>query len=147
MMLRQRLEAALTLLRDGRVSTIFISGNEAATEVTAMRTWLEEHGVSPSQIIEDPTGTRTIETMRHASQRYGVSRAIVCTQELFMSRTLFLAQQNGIDAVGFTAAGDLPHAPRFVIREMAKSALAFVETVGRTPPVVATSAIGVVAAR
>src|SRR5262249_20910982 len=79
-LLRARLEAAWAAFAAGRVQAILVSGNEAAGEVSAMRAWLTGRGVDAGRILVDPAGTRTIETMRHAAQRFGVSRAVVCTQ-------------------------------------------------------------------
>jgi vancomycin permeability regulator SanA len=127
-MLRARLEAAREVLATGRVHAILVSGNESSREATSMQRWLVERGVDPERILVDPAGTRTIETMRNAARRFGVSRAIVCTENLSMPRTLFLAQRAGIDAVGLSIPTPLARSPRWVATEALKSVLAFFET-------------------
>jgi vancomycin permeability regulator SanA len=127
-LLRSRLDAALSAFRQGHVRDILVSGNEASGEVTVMRAWLERMGVDPARIVADPSGTRTIETMRNAARRFHVSTAVVCTQEISMDRALYLARENGIDAVGLTADRDLPHDLRWKGTEALKSTLAVVET-------------------
>lgn len=128
-MLRARLEAARWALEEGHVRRILVSGNEQAGEVTAMRMWLEQHGVAPAAILADPDGTRTIATMRNAARRFRIADAIICTQEVSMNRALYLAHASGIDAVGLLADARNPvHGARWVAREALKSTLAVVET-------------------
>jgi SanA protein len=125
--LEDRLKTALALYRAGSVRAILVSGNEAAGETTAMQRWLAGHGVGPDDVIVDPAGTRTLETAVRASQTFGVTSAIVCTQRGHMNRTLFLAREAGIDAVGVAGELELPSDPRFGGIEALKSTLAFVE--------------------
>jgi SanA protein len=127
-MLAGRLSAALTLFRQGRVARILISGNENAGEVSAMGRWLLEHGVPDANIVRDPRGTRTLETMRRAVTVFAIKSAVVCTQRVHQDRTLFLARASGMDAVGFEAPGDVQnvHARG---AEILKSSLALFETV------------------
>jgi vancomycin permeability regulator SanA len=134
--LRGRLEAALALYREGRVRAILVSGNDRATapEATVMRAWLEARGVPNGAIRSDGLGSRTRETMLHAAERFNVTDAIVCTQTLFMPRTLFLAQQAGIDATGLALPSPLSRSPRFVGKELLKTTLAFFESYLRKGP-------------
>jgi vancomycin permeability regulator SanA len=127
-MLRARLEAALAAYTAGRVRAILVSGNESAGEVTAMREWLAQSGVDDEHILVDPAGTRTLQTMRNAAQRFGVSRAVVCTQTVSMPRALFLARSAGIDAVGLAIPTTLERSPRWIAMEALKGALAILET-------------------
>jgi vancomycin permeability regulator SanA len=127
-MLRERLEAARTVLAAGRVRAILVSGNESSREATIMQQWLVGQGVAPERILVDPAGTRTIHTMRHAAARFGVARAIVCTESLSMPRAMFLAEQAGIDAVGLAIPTALSRSPRWVATEALKSVLAYFET-------------------
>jgi vancomycin permeability regulator SanA len=127
----ERLKTALALYEQGKVHVVLVSGDEGAGETTAMRTWLEAHGVPPERVMSDTAGTRTIETMRNAARRFGVQSAFVCTQSLHMARTLFLARHSGIDAVGATAALNPPMTPTVIARELLKNALAFAEGIAR----------------
>jgi SanA protein len=124
--LARRLQGALELYQQGRVQRILVSGNEDAGEVSAMSRWLMERGVRERDLLQDPNGVRTLETMRNAADRFDIRSAIISTQGLYLDRTLFLARESGIDALGIPAvAGRLrPSAP---IYEAAKTALAFVE--------------------
>jgi vancomycin permeability regulator SanA len=134
--LRDRLDAALTLYRQGRVKAILVSGNDtpASPEASVMHAWLLARGVPAHDVWTDEAGSRTRETMRRAAGLFGVTDAIVCTQELNMSRTLYLAQQSGIDAVGVTLPTELSRSPRWLAREALKTALSFVESQVREGP-------------
>ena len=106
-----------------------------------MRRWLEERGVPARDIVSDAQGTRTRETMYRAMNVYAVDRAIVCTEGMHMPRALYLAERNGIDAVGFALPSPLSAQPRFVVREALKTTLAFVEeTVAPRPRAAAPTA-------
>lgn len=129
--LDDRLLAAAELYHAGRVRRILVSGDGAAPEydeVLAMRRRLEELGVPPGDVLTDRLGLRTIDTMRRAARIYGVSRAVVCTQDFHLPRSLFLARREGIDAVGLVADRRVyPREAWFRFREMAARVMAFLE--------------------
>jgi SanA protein len=127
--LKGRLEGALSLYRTGRARAILVSGIDTPRdpETSAMRTWLEDNGVPAHDIVSDDQGTRTRETMYRAMHTFSIDEAIVCTERLAMPRALFLANQNGIDAIGYELASPLSRHPRFVAVEALKTTLAFVE--------------------
>jgi vancomycin permeability regulator SanA len=127
--LEGRMRGALALYRSGRARAILVSGVDTVSdpETSAMRRWLEDRGVPARDIVSDARGTRTRETMYRAMSVFAVDRAIVCTEGLHMPRTLFLAERNGIDAVGFELSSPLSSHPRFVLVEALKTTLAFVE--------------------
>jgi vancomycin permeability regulator SanA len=133
---RARLEAALSLYRSGRVKAILVSGNDTAAspEVSVMSSWLLVHGVPARDIWTDAGGSRTRETMRRAAGVFDVTDAVVCTQDLFMARSLYLARQAGIDAVGFDATERTPISARRAGREALKTTVAFVESQVRSGP-------------
>jgi vancomycin permeability regulator SanA len=128
-----RLEGALDLYRNGKARAVLVSGidSERDPQTSAMRSWLEQRGVPAHDIVSDDRGTRTRETMYRAMHTYSIDQAIVCTERLHMPRTLFLAKQNGIDAIGFELASPLSGHPKFVAIEALKTTLAvFEETFG-----------------
>jgi vancomycin permeability regulator SanA len=125
-----RLEAALELYRAGRVKAILVSGQETAEapESTVMRAWLRAQGVPAADVWSDGGGTRTRETMNRAAAFYGVTDAIVCTQTVNMARSIYLARQAGIDAVGLALPTTLGRSTRYLATESLKTTLAFVES-------------------
>jgi SanA protein len=142
--LKGRLEGALSLYRSGRARAILVSGIDTARdpETSAMRSWLEQNGVPARDIMSDSQGTRTRETMYRAMHTFSIDQAIVCTERLAMPRTLFLANQNGIDAIGYELASPMSRHARFVAIEALKTTLAFVEeTLARATPAAADDAV------
>jgi vancomycin permeability regulator SanA len=124
--LANRLESARQLYERGLVRRVLVSGNEQAGEVSAMSRWLVERGVPEADILRDPDGVRTLETMRNAAGRFTIASAVVCTQAQFLDRTVYLAREAGIDAAGVAAAATrLRPSSRAV--EAAKTVLAFLE--------------------
>ena len=76
--LEDRLETALALYRDGRVSRILVSGDHGTTtydEVNAMRRWLEARGVPPKDVFLDHAGFDTYSSIRRARDIFRVERA------------------------------------------------------------------------
>lgn len=104
--LADRLQAALTLYRAGRVEKILASGDGRHAEVDqkeAMRRWLVGHGVPPQDLLLDADGLRTLTTMSRAREHFDVDAAIICTQSFHLARSVWLARRFGIDAVGLAA--------------------------------------------
>jgi vancomycin permeability regulator SanA len=128
--LQARLQMALSLYQAGRVKAILVSGNEtaASAEVTAMSAWLRERGVAEKDILTDAGGSRTRETMNRAADVFDVHDAVVCTQDVNVERSVFLARQAGIDAVAVGAPSTLGGSARYIWRETLKTTLAFFES-------------------
>jgi SanA protein len=104
-MLADRVRGALDLWRAGKVSRILVSGDHhswAYDEPDTMRKALVRDGVPPRVIFEDHAGFDTWATMVRARGIFGVRSAVVVTQGFHMPRALFLAQEAGLDATGFT---------------------------------------------
>jgi SanA protein len=147
--LQARLQMALSLYQAGRVKTILVSGNETAesAEVKAMTDWLLERGVARKDILADAGGSRTRETMNRAAAVFDVHDAVICTQDVNVERSVYLARRAGIDALAVGAPSSLAHSARYARTEALKTALALFEShlrsglnalTGRaSPPVVA----------
>ena len=143
--LRARLQGALDLYRAGRAKAILVSGQESAEapEATVMRAWLRARGVPAADVWSDGGGTRTRETMNRAAAFYGVTDAIVCTQTVNMARSLYLARQAGIDAVGLALPTTLGNSTRYLATESLKTTLAFAESQLLPQPVPAAPIVAV----
>jgi SanA protein len=119
--LEDRLEAALSLYRAGRVRRILVSGDHQAEgydEVNGMHRWLRERGVQDADIFLDHAGLRTLDTMQRAARVFLVKDAVVCTQRYHLPRSVFLAKAAGISAVGLVAdRRAYPAARRDAVRE------------------------------
>jgi SanA protein len=136
--LEERLAPALGLYRAHKVRAILVSGigvPPKRDEVTSMVRWLRTRGVPPQDIISDPAGFRTLDTMQRAAHLLNVNSAVVCTQGVFIARALFLARAAGIDAVGLEAPSPIGGSGPIFRSEAAKSGLAMLDTyvTGRQP--------------
>ena len=128
--LRGRLETALMLYRGGRVKKILVSGNETAAspEASVMSAWLRERGVAPADILVDTGGSRTRETMDRAAGVFDITDAVICTEDVNTSRSVYLAEKAGIDAVAVSVPSTLWASARYMRMEALKTALAFLES-------------------
>jgi SanA protein len=139
--LEARLQMALSLYQAGRVKAILVSGNNTAEspEVTAMTGWLLERGVERKDILADDGGSRTRETMNRAADVFDVHDAVICTQDVNVKRSVFLAEQAGIDAIAIGAPSNLAQSAAYVGSEALKTAIALAESLLRWPPVTRTA--------
>lgn len=128
-LLEERLRLARELFRAGKVKRIHLSGDEEGKghEVSGMRKWLIDRGVSPAAITTDPLGVRTLATMARASHVFDIRTAIICTQRLFAPRSLFLARAAGIDAVAYVPTATTHPVSSAETTEHMKVVLAFFE--------------------
>jgi SanA protein len=126
-----RLEAALELLRAGKIRRILVSGDhrpEVYDEADAMGRWLLRAGVPSEQLALDRAGARTWDSMVRAAQVFGVKSAVVCTQAFHLPRATYLARRAGIDAVGLeVGAGFAGTGWRDLVRESFATVRALVD--------------------
>ena len=137
--LTERLMTAKWLYKKGKVKRILVSGDnrfDHYNEVRAMYLWLVKHGVPKRDIFLDYAGFRTLDTMVRAAKVFKVKDAIVCTQGFHMARSIYLAKQAGIDAVGMNSSGELYYVvKRIKVRELIARTVAFldVHVINRQP--------------
>jgi SanA protein len=126
-MATDRMETALELYRAGKVRALDVSGYP--DEVTFMMRYAEARGVPEKDIMADPAGSDTYDTMRNARDVFHIEKAIVCTQRFHLSRSVYLARSLGIDATGVTADIHSYPGTRFEtsVREWAARVKAFLQ--------------------
>jgi len=101
-----RLDAAAALWRAGKVKYLLVSGDNRRNdydEPTAMRAGLLARGVPATAIYRDFAGLRTRDSVLRARSVFGQQRVIIVSQRFHLSRALFLAREEGIEACGFEA--------------------------------------------
>lgn len=105
-----RITATADLYKAGKVDRIIASGGDYSSrpsggynELIAMRDSLVAHGVPDSVIILDYDGTRTLNSIVKAKEVYGIDSITLISQEYHNERAIYLASQNGIDAIGYNA--------------------------------------------
>lgn len=104
--LRDRLLTAIDLYDRGLVDKLLLSGDDGQVEydeVNAMRLFVLDHGVVPEDVFLDHAGFDTYDSMVRAREVFGVSSAIIVTQDFHLPRALYLARSEGIDVQGIAA--------------------------------------------
>ncbi len=103
-LLRDRMTMGLSLLESGCADILLLTGDsqfaETYDEVGAMAAYAVGHGASESQILQDPLGLSTYDSLWRAKYVYGMERVLIVTQNFHLDRALYLA-----DALGLNCAG------------------------------------------
>lgn len=105
-MLKERLDTGLALYKKGTVKKLLVSGDNLTAdynEIRVMRNYLLKNGVSPDDIIEDPSGYRTYASMYRARRVYNIRKMIVVTQTYHLHRAVYAANAFAIDVLGVRA--------------------------------------------
>ncbi len=137
-LLRDRLMVALALYDDGRVEKILCSGDDGQVqydEVNAMRVWLIDRGVDADDIFLDHAGFDTYDTMTRAAEVFGVTNAVIVTQDFHLPRALYIAEAKGIEVQGVSASLE-PYVAQdaYRMREIPSRIKAFFEVLFRVQP-------------
>ena len=104
-MLEDRLKGAIELYKKGVSQKIIVSGDcsgEDYDEVSAMKKYCIDNGVSEDDVIRDDAGYSTYETMDNVVNGMGYERIIVVTQKYHVYRSVYIARRMGADADGFS---------------------------------------------
>ena len=149
-MLRDRVATGIDLYQAGKVEYLLMSGDGrevSYNEPAAMRDYALERGVPAEAILIDPAGLRTYDTCYRARDTFGLSDAILVTQEFHLDRALFICNGLGVDAVGVFADYHRPYgySPRAMNwsqwREIAATTIAALDLLRGRPPAVSPSVL------
>ncbi|MFA5792343.1 MAG: ElyC/SanA/YdcF family protein [Candidatus Gracilibacteria bacterium] len=106
--LNDRLKVATALYQAGKVQKILVSGDNSYliyNEPEVMSLTLQNtFGIPKDVISEDYAGRRTYDTCVRAHEVWGISSAILVTQDFHLSRALYTCNSFGIDSVGVSAS-------------------------------------------
>lgn len=103
---RYRIDAAIKLLKAGKVDYLVISGDNSRSdynEPESMRADLLGAGVDSSRIFLDYAGFRTFDSMVRLKTIFSQDTAMVISQPFHNERALFIASREGMTAVAFNA--------------------------------------------
>ncbi len=101
--LEDRVDTAIELYRAKQIDRILVSGDArhpSYNEPKAMSEYLVSHAVDAKHIVLDDSGLSTYETCLRAKEVYGLRRVVLVTQRFHLPRSLYLANELGLDAVG-----------------------------------------------
>jgi vancomycin permeability regulator SanA len=129
--LYDRVAAAVALYEAGIVGKLLMSGDNRFVdynEPAAMRRTALQMGVPDDDIVLDLAGRSTYDTCFRAHEIFGVSAAVLVTQDFHLDRAITTCRALGIDAVGFVAdRRSYRNMTWFQIREIGATLNAFVE--------------------
>ncbi|MES2134069.1 MAG: ElyC/SanA/YdcF family protein [Bacteroidota bacterium] len=101
-----RIQAAYALFKSKKVQYLLLSGDnhiKGYDEPSDMREALIALGVPDSCIVLDYAGFRTLDGVVRCKEVFGEDSITVISQEFHNRRALFIANKNGIQAIGFNA--------------------------------------------
>lgn len=128
-----RIHAAVELYRAGKIRKIIVSGDNSRrdyNETGDMERELIAEGVAPEDVLSDFAGFRTLDSVVRARNLFGATELTVISQRFHCERAIYLASENGIDAVGFEADDITLRSVRFriAVREAFARVLAVIDT-------------------
>jgi SanA protein len=100
----RRMNAAARLFKSGKVEKLLVSGDNGTRgydEPTAMRMALVRRGIPADKVVLDYAGFRTLDSVVRAKKVFGIDRCTIVTDDFHLPRALYIAQEEGLDAVGY----------------------------------------------
>lgn len=110
LMLKDRLDKAVELYKEGIADKIIVSGdhgNKEYDEVNAMKSYLMENEIPSKNIFMDHAGFSTYESLYRAQYIFEVEKLVVVTQEYHLYRAVYIGNKLGIETYGVPAAKTL----------------------------------------
>jgi SanA protein len=104
--LRDRIQTAVELYKAGKVEKLLMSGDNSTlnyNEPGAMQKYAMQLGIPEDAIVLDYAGRRTYDTCYRAKSIFGISEALLITQDYHLPRALYICKILGIKSVGVSA--------------------------------------------
>jgi SanA protein len=101
-----RIQAAVELFRSGKIKYLIVSGDNGRREYNEpemIRADLMLAGVDSSRIFLDYAGFRTFDSVVRLKEVFGQDSVTIISQPFHNPRALYIAQREGIYAIGFNA--------------------------------------------
>lgn len=108
-MLERRIQMGIKAYKLGIARKILLSGDHGQKdydEVNVMRKVALENGVPSEDIFMDHAGFSTYETMYRAGHVFGIKKAVVVTQNYHLYRSVYNAENLGLEAVGIDSGNE-----------------------------------------
>ena len=102
----RRIEATFALLKTGKIKYVLISGDNGRktySEPDMMREDLINMGIDSNLIFLDYAGFRTFDSVVRLKAIFGQDSVTVISQKFHNERALYIAEKEGIYAIGFNA--------------------------------------------
>ncbi len=106
-MLEDRMKVGISLYRAGLADKLLLTGDSheptVYDEVSAMKRTALEAGVPEEDIITDPAGLSTYDSVTHLERLFRGKRVLIVTQTYHLYRALYIAEKLGLEAKGVSA--------------------------------------------
>lgn len=133
-----RIQAAVALYRQGKISRILVSGDNRKrnyNEPVEMRKALIANGIPDSVIVMDFAGIRTLDSVVRSKKIFGQDSVTIISQRFHNERALYIAGRNGIVAIGFNAKDvDAYSGLKTNLRELLARVKVFIDLLTRKGP-------------
>ncbi|WP_431166296.1 SanA/YdcF family protein [Tenacibaculum halocynthiae] len=103
---KYRIQATVALYKKGKIDFVLVSGdngNKNYDEPTDFKNELIKKGIPAKRIFLDYAGFRTLDSVVRAKEIFGQTSVTIISQKFHNERAIFLAEKNGINAIGFNA--------------------------------------------
>ncbi|GAC1384273.1 MAG: ElyC/SanA/YdcF family protein [Ginsengibacter sp.] len=103
---KNRIKAAVELLKSGKISFIIVSGAHSLNhynEPEQMKADLIKEAIPEDKIFTDYYGFRTLDSMYRLKFIFGQNDVTVISQQFHNQRAIYIGKRLGIDAIGFNA--------------------------------------------
>lgn len=103
---KYRINATVELYNKGKIDFVLVSGdngNKNYDEPTDFKNELIKKGIPENRIFLDYAGFRTLDSVIRAKEIFEQTSITVISQKFHNERAIYLAEKNGISAIGFNA--------------------------------------------
>jgi SanA protein len=103
---KYRIDAVVDLYENGKIDFILVSGdngNKNYDEPTDFKDELIKQGIPENRIFLDYAGFRTLDSVVRAKEIFGQNEITIISQQFHNERAIYLAEKNGLKAIGFNA--------------------------------------------
>ena len=133
-----RIKATVALFEANKIDYVLVSGDNGTiyyNEPSTIKKDLIAKGIPVGKIFLDYAGFRTLDSMVRANVVFGLDSVTVISQKFHNERAIYLANQKGLNAIGFNAK-DLKGKQGFKVqfREYFARVKVFIDLVLNTEP-------------
>ncbi len=116
-----RINATVQLYKNNKIEYILISGDNSRSdydEPSDMKNDLIKRGIPENKIYLDYAGFRTLDSIIRAKEIFGQNQITIISQQFHNERSIFIAKNKGIKAIGFNAKNvPIKYGIKVIIRE------------------------------
>ncbi len=103
---KYRIDAVIDLYKSGKIHVIIVSGDNSRksySEPDEMKQDLIKRGIPAEKIYLDYAGFRTLDSVVRIKKIFGQEKFTVISQRFHNERAIYIAQEHGLEAVGYDA--------------------------------------------